>query len=71
MTDIEFRVSYNLQEYFGLLKIPYYPQIVFTDFSEKYFIQSMSQIVILLTGQNFLNKADELSCVLQDWLDVR
>jgi len=38
MTDIEFRVSYNLQEYFGLLKIPYYPPIVFSDFTEKYFI---------------------------------
>jgi hypothetical protein len=31
----------------------------------------MSQVVIHLQGANFLNKANELTCVLQDWLDVR
>ena len=24
-----------------------------------------------MTGANFLNKANELTCVLQDWLDYR
>ena len=67
-TDVQLRVSYNLQEYFGLLNITYYSTVQFHDFTEKVFIQSMSQVVIELVGQNFLNKANELTCILEDWL---
>ena len=45
-TDVQLRVSYNLQEYFGLLNITYYSTVKFSDFTEKVFIQSMSQVVI-------------------------
>ena len=37
-TDVQFRVSYNLQEYFGLLNITYYSTVVLNDFTEKFFI---------------------------------
>ncbi len=71
LTQIDLRVSYNLQEYFGLSKIPYYPAVVLTDFTEKFFIQSMSNIVIQVTGQNFINTADESTCMLEDYQGKR
>lgn len=71
LTSIDLRVSYNLQEYFGLIKIPYFPKVTFTDFNEKFFIQSMSDVTIYLQGSNFMNTATETTCMLENYQGFR
>ena len=53
------------------MKIPYYPAVTLVDFSEKYFIQSISSLTVELFGTNFMNFADETVCWLEDYQGIR
>ena len=46
------------------MKLWYYPPLEITDFKDKIITQSQSQIVLTVDGKNFINTADELTCVL-------
>lgn len=41
--------------------------VTLTNFTEKFIIQSIGSVVIKVSGSNYMNTADETTCLLKDW----
>ena len=64
-TYVDLQLSYNLQEYWGLKRILYYPKIVIDTLSQHNFSQTQRKLVVGLYGLNFINTPN-ITCRLEN-----
>jgi len=64
LTYVEFKLTYNNQEFWGHQKIMYYPKIEISDLSQHTFTQSQNRLVVTVYGRHFINTANNLMCQL-------